>query len=126
MPPPKGRGYPAKQARNLTSLRNQAKVLPEQATESDDEQQVHLVQETLVKNDLCQEENDTSSAESEQSDWGDLKDDEFADLLIKKAREDILDGNNPFGDPDWIPESLQHQIAQKAKNTGSECYNLSG
>lgn len=126
MPPPKGRGRPAKRARNLIGLRNQPKVLPKHTIESDDEQQAHSVQETLVKHNLCQEEeNDTSSAESEQSDWEDLEDDDVAEVLIKKAREDVLDGDDPFGDPDWIPVTLRRRIAQQAKNMGGECYNLS-
>lgn len=56
---------------------------------------------------------------------GDLEDHNVVDVLIKKVREDILDGDNPSGDPGWIPASLQHQIAQQAKNTSGECYNLS-
>ncbi len=66
-----------------------------------------------------------SSAEFEQSDWEDLEDDDVADVLIKKAREDVLDDDDPFGDPDWIPVTLRRRIAQQAKNTSGECYNLS-
>ncbi len=105
--PPKGRGRPSKRARNITGLCNQARALsplPEQTNE----QWAQAVQEMVMKHDLHrEEEGDISCDESEQSDWEDLQDEEVANVFVKTAREEVLDGDDPVGDPDWIPQSVK-------------------
>ncbi len=60
-----------------------------------------------MKHNLSQEEEeDMSENEDEQSDWEDLNNNNIATVLIKQAREEIINGDDPVGDPNWIPQAM--------------------
>ncbi len=123
MPPPKGQGHPAKWARKLVGLRNQQKPSEPAAVPAEP---VRLfpapgnIDDVMKPNLRKEEERGSSSGESEQTDWEDADDDGVAGIanaLVKKAKEEVIDGDDPVGDPNWIPEALQHR---RANNLGSE------
>lgn len=113
MPPPKRQGHPAKRACNLVGLHNQQKPPKPAGVPAEPVKLFPApgnIDDVMKPNLHKEEERDLFSGESEQTDWEDVDDDGVAGIanaLVKKAKEEVIDGDDPVGDPNWIPEALQ-------------------